>query len=269
MGPVRVLPHTSRLLTGSTAGIGFTVITIGKGVPEHAFENGMTVIIVEIGPLEELVAIKEGILPDPVVDARPTPGLLLVQLYTVFGIVEPVKIIGSVERFVHNSCEGTGDTVGLGRMLMEKLMLVPEQLFETGVTVIKPVMGILYRFVALNAGMEPLPNKGNPISELVFVQLKTVPGTITLPLAVVPMKLMGRIVCVPQIAISATGATDGIGFTCIVNCIGVPEHPFVKGTTVISELIGILERFVEVNPAIDPIPLVLAIPVPVLELVQL
>ena len=173
----------------------------------------MTVMIVDIGPFDELVAVNEGMLPVPVVEARPTPGLLFVQLYTVLGIVEPVKIIGSVKRFVHNSCERTGDTVGLGRMFMEKLMGVPEQLLETGVTVIKPVMGILYRFVALKAGMEPLPNNGKPISVLVFVQLKTVPGTITLPLAVVPTKLIGKMVCVPQIAISATGVTDGIGFT--------------------------------------------------------
>lgn len=55
----------------------------------------------------------------------------------------------------------------------------------------------------------------------------------------------------------------------MVNCIGDPEHPFVKGTTVMSELSGILERLVEVNPAIDAVPLVVAKPVPVLELLQL
>ena len=132
-----------------------------------------------------------------------------------------------------------------------------------------PVMGTLFRFVALKAGIEPLPVRGKPISVLEFDQLKVVPGTITLPLAVVPTKLMGKMVCVPQIAISATGATDGIGFTCIVNCIGVPEHPFVKGITVMSELSGILERLVDVNPAIDAEPLKLDIPVAELELDQL
>ena len=55
----------------------------------------------------------------------------------------------------------------------------------------------------------------------------------------------------------------------MVNCMGVPEHPLVKGTTVMRELSGILERLVEVNPAMDAVPLVLAIPVPVVELVQL
>ena len=55
----------------------------------------------------------------------------------------------------------------------------------------------------------------------------------------------------------------------MVNCMGVPEQPLVKGITVMSELIGILERLVEVNPAMDAVPLVLAIPVPVLVLVQL
>ena len=132
-----------------------------------------------------------------------------------------------------------------------------------------PVMGILFRLEALKAGIEPLPVKGKPISVLEFDQLKVVPGTITFPLAVVPTKLMGKMVCVPQIVISATGATDGIGFTRIVNCIGVPEHPFVKGITVMSELSGILERLVEVKPAMDAVPLVLEIPIPVLELVQL
>ena len=132
-----------------------------------------------------------------------------------------------------------------------------------------PVMGTLFRFVALKAGIEPLPVRGKPISVLEFDQLKVVPGTITFPLAVVPTKLMGKMVCVPQIAISATGATDGIGFTCIVNCIGVPEHPFVKGITVMSELSGILERLVDVNPAIDAEPLKLDIPVAELELDQL
>ena len=92
-------------------------------------------------------------------------------------------------------------------------MEVPEQLLDTGVTVIRPVIGILYKLVALKAGMEPLPTIGKPISVLVFVQLNTVPGTITLPFAVVPTKLMGKMVCAPQIAISATGAIEGIGFT--------------------------------------------------------
>jgi hypothetical protein len=31
----------------------------------------------------------------------------------------------------------------------------------------------------------------------------------------------------------------------MVNCIGAPEHPLVKGTTVMIELSGILERLVE------------------------
>jgi hypothetical protein len=54
----------------------------------------------------------------------------------------------------------------------------------------------------------------------------------------------------------------------MVNCIGAPEHPLVKGTTVMIELSGI-ERLVEVNPAMDAVPLVFAIPVPVSELLQL
>ena len=39
-----------------------------------------------------------------------------------------------------------------------------------------------------------MPLAGIPIFGLVFVQLKVVPSTMSLPLAVVPVKLMGRIV---------------------------------------------------------------------------
>ena len=80
MGTVRVLPQTSRLLIRSTDGIGLTVITMVKGAPEQAFEKGITVMLVDNGPLEELVAVKEGIFPVPVIEAKPTAGLLLVQL---------------------------------------------------------------------------------------------------------------------------------------------------------------------------------------------
>jgi hypothetical protein len=43
-------------------------------------ENGVTVIILVIGPFDKFVTVNEGILPDPVVDASPTAGLLFVQL---------------------------------------------------------------------------------------------------------------------------------------------------------------------------------------------
>ena len=40
-----------------------------------------------------------------------------------------------------------------------------------------------------------------------------VPGTVTKPILGLPTKLSGLMGWVPQIAILATGATDGIGFT--------------------------------------------------------
>ncbi len=103
IGPVIVFPQTTRLFTGSTEGIGFTFITIVNGLPEQVLDKGVTVIMVDMGPLEELVAVKEGIWPVPVTEANPTAGLLLVQLNIVLVILEPLNIIGLVERLVHNS----------------------------------------------------------------------------------------------------------------------------------------------------------------------
>lgn len=57
-----------------------------------------------------------------------------------------------------------------------------------------PVVGIKKLLLALKAAIEPMPLAGIPIFGLVLVQLKVVPSTMSLPLAVVPVKLMGRIV---------------------------------------------------------------------------
>ena len=148
-------------------------------------------------------------------------------------------------------------------------MGVPLQVFEMGVTVIKPVTGVLFRLVALNDAIEPDPVGGIPMSELVFVQLYTVPGTLTKPTFGLPVNRIGPTDCVPQISMSETAATDGIGFTCKLNCTGSPEQLLDTGVTVINADTGIFALLVEVNPGIVPVPVVDAKPIAGFVFVQL
>ena len=50
-----------------------------------------------------------------------------------------------------------------------KLLGIPEQLFETGVTVILAVMGILLLLVRVNPLILPTPLLGKPINGLLLV----------------------------------------------------------------------------------------------------
>ena len=59
---------------------------------------------------------------------------------------------------------------------------------------IMAVIGTKKLLLALKAAIEPIPLAGIPIFGLVFVQLNVVPLTITLPLVVVPVKLIGKMV---------------------------------------------------------------------------
>jgi len=80
---VTVAPaHTVWLVTGLTAGIGFTVMVKVIGVPGQVtplLKFGVTVMVATTGPVPGLVATKLAILPAPEA-ARPILVLLLVQL---------------------------------------------------------------------------------------------------------------------------------------------------------------------------------------------
>ena len=56
---------------------------------------------------------------------------------------------------------------------------------------------------------------------------------------------------------------EGVGFTVIVNVVGVPGHPLAVGVAVIVEMIGDEVAFIPVNEAIFPVPLA---PKPLVEL---
>ena len=59
----------------------------------------------------------------------------------------------------------------------------------------------------------------------------------------------------------------GVGFTVIVNCLGVPVHAPMDGVTVILEIMGKFVVFVAVNDGMFPLP-VDGSPMPGLLLVQ-
>ena len=76
-----------------------------------------------------------------------------------------------------------------GATVIEYVLGVPTQPFNDGVTVMKAVTGTLFKLIAVNDGILPVPLEGNPIDEFVFVQAyvtpvklleNTVAGTISL-----------------------------------------------------------------------------------------
>ena len=145
---------------------------------------------------------------------------------------------------------------------------LPVQLLAIGVTVSKAVDGTLEIYVAVKEEMLPLPLDANPMASLLLIQLKIVPSTTTLPLLVVPVNEIGATICVAHNTWLGIAATEGIGFTLMVNCIGCPLHPLEKGVTDIIPLIGILEGLPALNPLISPCPEETT-PMSVFELVQL
>ena len=58
--------------------------------------------------------------------------------------------------------------VGVGFTVIEKLLVIPLQVLEMGVTVNNAVMGILEVLVAENAFIFPVPEATNPIKVLLF-----------------------------------------------------------------------------------------------------
>ena len=155
-----------------TEGIGLTVIENVWVTPLQLLENGVTVIKVVIGTFETLVAEKAAISPVPDKGTKPTSEFVFTQLYFVLINAEPEKITGVVVLLVHNFWSLIVFTKGTGLTVIEKVWLDPLQVFDTGVTCIKEVMGTLEAFVAVKEAIFPVPDKGmRPVPELVLVHL--------------------------------------------------------------------------------------------------
>jgi hypothetical protein len=91
-----------------------------------------------------------------------------------------------------------------------KLLGVPEQLFETGVTKIKAVMGILLLLVAMKGFDPEVPLAAKPMDGLVLVHSYSVPGTTD------PVKSNTLAVPLQKVTL-LFGVTLGTGFTKIEN----------------------------------------------------
>ena len=72
-----------------------------------------------IGMIAVLVDVKEAIFPVPVTDANPTAGLVLIQLYTVPGTLDPSNKILPVGAPLQSviSAMGLRNGVGFTRMV--------------------------------------------------------------------------------------------------------------------------------------------------------
>ena len=143
-------------------------------------------------------------------------------------------------------------------MVTVKLIELPLQLFENAVTVILETMGTVKLLVAENISIFPTPLALIPVAALSLIHLYSVPETAD------PLKMIGLICSFPHMVMSATGFTDGVGLTLMLNENGVPLQPFVKGVTVTVLFMGILEIFCAVNEDILPDPLVAINPIELL-----
>jgi hypothetical protein len=86
---------------------------------------GVTVIVATCTTAVTLVATKLAILPVPLA-ARPILVLLLVQLNTV-PATAPLKFTAEVLEPLHNTCDSTGFTVGVGLTVMVNVIGKPTQ----------------------------------------------------------------------------------------------------------------------------------------------
>ena len=159
----------------------------------------------------------------------------------------------------------TAATTGVGLTVIVNVIDGPLQPLATGVTVIVAVTGALVVFVAVKAAILPVPDAARPMLVLLFVQLNVVPPT-------APVKLIAVVVAPLHSVWLATAFTVGVGFTVIVNVIGVPVQvtPLLVyvGVTVIVATTGAVPVLIAVKLAILPVP-VAASPILVLLFVQL
>ena len=145
-----------------------------------------------------------GIFPLPVVIGNPIEGLLLVQVKLVLGR-EETNEIPAVELWLQITWGKFAAITGIGLTTILKLMLLPEQLFDMGVTVIMLEAGTVEIFIGVNAAILPNPEAGMPIDELLLIHWYCVPATAD------PLISIGPNCLLPQAIMSLIGETLGIG----------------------------------------------------------
>ncbi len=157
-----VAPLQSVWSAGSaTVGVGLTVMVKVCDVPVQPIAEGETVMVATIVEVPRLVAVKAGMLPEPLA-ARPMLGWLFVQLKFVPGTV-PEKLTAAVVAPLQMVWSTGSATVGVGLTVIVNVWLAPAQPFAVGVTVMVATMGAAPELVAVKAGMFPEPLAARPM----------------------------------------------------------------------------------------------------------
>lgn len=172
----------------------------------------------------------------------------------VFATGEPVNAMLFVRVPLHRTWSGMGFTATEGFTKTLKTVGKPEQLFEIGVTVNLPEIGTGLALVDVKAKLLPEPLAGAPIAALSLVQVNVVLAT------VVPIK--GVLTFTPvHTTRSLMVPIVGVGLTVILKVRTVPLHPFVKGVTENTEVMGMPKLLVEVKAGTLPVPEMAARPI--------
>lgn len=187
-------------------GVGLTVIVKFFPIPRQPFACGTTVKFILSGNTPAFIVLNEPILPLPVKVGNPKPVLLFVQLKVVLG-VEEVKITGIVFPPLQIDCVTTESNIGIGLITMLKVIVLPLQLFDKGVTVIMVDIGTERLLEGVKDGILPIPVAGSPMEGLLLFQIYCVFATIE------PVKIIGEDTALPQMIWLETESIFGVGLT--------------------------------------------------------
>jgi len=124
---------------------GFTLIVYCCFAPLHPFNVGSISTVLVIGVVVVFVAVKEGVLPVPLADPKPTAVLLFVHANVdPEGVVEKTDAAtASPLHFIRSS--GSAIT-GVGFIVIVNVFAGPEQPFNVGVTETVPTMSTFVAF---------------------------------------------------------------------------------------------------------------------------
>ena len=146
------------------------------GVPLHPFVVGVTVMEAITGTSLIFAAINDEIFPFPLA-AKPIVGVLFTQLYSVFAVA-PENCMLLINNPLQSSKLSGCSTNGVGFTVIVKVLLAPAHNKPfLGVTEMRAVTGVVPVFIAVKAGIVPLPLAAKPILGVLFAHVKEVPET--------------------------------------------------------------------------------------------
>ena len=191
-------------------------------MPIQPLAFGVTVMVAVTGTNPEFIVVKLAIVPLPEA-AKPIEGVSFVQSKVVL-VIFPVKAMLPLAVPLHFTILVIVFTVGFGLTVMVKVLDEPEQELAIGFTIIVTVKGVIPVFIAVNAGIEFVPEAGIPILVLLAVQLYVVPET-------EPVKSIWTLVSPAQRITFGVMFTSGFGLTETTTSNGRPEQPLTAGVT--------------------------------------